>query len=162
MTKIFKTKQGSILYYDGERKLLYVQTKEALSDIMASLNEDAKSINPVDRMCAQDILADIEKLGITTQVFQECSPCAYLYTPRFLTLCFGIKTIGDTGETEFSITKRLRLCLNLLLFHLFVFLFVMLLIEFTYVTSRTKLTNSRKKSKHLKIKKIKIKYDTKH
>lgn len=68
MTKIFETKKGSILYYDGERKLLYVQTEEALKDIMASLNEDAKSINPVDRMCAQDILADIEKLGITTRI----------------------------------------------------------------------------------------------
>ncbi len=68
MTKIFKTKLGSILYYDGERKLLYVQTKEALEDIMESLNRDAKSISPVDRMCAQDILADIKKLGVTTQI----------------------------------------------------------------------------------------------
>lgn len=68
MTKIFETKRGSILYYDGERKLLYVQTKEALDDIMASLNKDARSINPVDRICAQDLLADIEKLGITTRV----------------------------------------------------------------------------------------------
>ena len=68
MTKIFKTKLGSILYYDGERKLLYVQTKEALDDIMESLNRDAKSISPVDRMCAQDILADIKKLGVTTQI----------------------------------------------------------------------------------------------
>ena len=69
MTKIFQTKRGSILYYDGERKSLYVQTKEALDDIMESLNRDARSINPVDRMCAQDLLADIEKLGIKTQVF---------------------------------------------------------------------------------------------
>lgn len=69
MTKIFETKRGSILYYDGERRLLYTQTKEALNDIMESLNKDARSINPVDRICARDLLADIEKLGIKTQEF---------------------------------------------------------------------------------------------
>ena len=36
-----------------------------------------------------------------TQEFYQCSPCANLYTGRFLTLCFGIKTIGDSGETDF-------------------------------------------------------------
>lgn len=68
MEKLFETKNGSILYYDGASRKLIAKNSD-VADILASLKEDANSINPVDRMFAEGFLADIEKLGITTQEF---------------------------------------------------------------------------------------------
>lgn len=66
IVEIFKTVNGSILHYDIECQKLITKDEANKEDIMTSLQKDAKSVSPVDRICAEDLLAEIEKYGIKT------------------------------------------------------------------------------------------------
>lgn len=62
MEKIFETKNGSVLYYDGIQQKLYARNC-TIQDIMESLEEDAESTDIVSSMMAKDLLEDIALLG---------------------------------------------------------------------------------------------------
>ena len=62
MEKIFETKNGSVLYYDGIQRKLYARNC-TIQDIMESLEEDAESTDIVSSMMAKDLLEDIALLG---------------------------------------------------------------------------------------------------
>ena len=62
MEKIFETKSGSVLYYDGIQRKLYARNC-TIQDIMESLEKDAESTNIVSSMMAKDLLEDIALLG---------------------------------------------------------------------------------------------------
>lgn len=62
MEKIFETKNGSVLYYDGMQRKLYAKNC-TIQDIMESLEKDAASIDVTSSMMAKDLLEDIALLG---------------------------------------------------------------------------------------------------
>lgn len=62
MEKIFETKNGSVLYYDGIQRKLYAKNS-TIQDILVSLEEDANSTDVTSSMMAKDLLEDIALLG---------------------------------------------------------------------------------------------------
>ena len=66
IVEIFKTVNGSVLHYNVESQKLITKDEASKEDIMVSLQKDVKSVSPVDRMYAEDLLAEIEKYDIKT------------------------------------------------------------------------------------------------